>query len=141
MVSSTGNPATVGVADSVCPKRRDDAATSQTKTIAHRRFTSGTVEATPESTSGKLMAFEEAMNFLRQFRADPCRRRDLLHRRLAQAIYGTKFPQEQILPVLTHARAIVENAFADPLLHQQLVIGVREAMRFVPNSLEQAERT
>ena len=82
------------------------------------------------------MAFEKPMNFLRQFRPDPFRGRDLFHRRFPQPIHRTKFPQQQILPVLAHARAIVEDTLADPLLHQKLVIGVREPMGFVADSLE-----
>ena len=34
------------------------------------------------------------------------------------------------------ARTIVEDTFADPLLHQELVIGVREPVRFIADSLE-----
>ena len=47
---------------------------------------------------------------------------------------------KQILAVLAHARAIVENAFADALLHQELVISVGETVRFVANALEQTQR-
>ncbi len=83
------------------------------------------------------MAFEKPVNFLRQLRPDPFGRGDLLYGRFAESVYGTKFSQQQILPVLAHAGAIVENAFADPLLHQQLVIRVREAVRFVTDALEQ----
>ena len=82
------------------------------------------------------MPFEEAMNFLRQLRPDPFRGGDLLDRRLPQSVYRTKFSEEQIFPVLAHAGAIVQNAFADPLLHQQLVIRVGETVGFVANTLE-----
>ena len=47
-----------------------------------------------------------------------------------------KLTQQKIFPVLTHAGTIVENAFADAFLHQQLVIGVGETMRFIANALE-----
>mgnify|MGYP003694154347 CR=1 FL=1 len=47
--------------------------------------------------------------------------------------------QQQILAVLTHAGAIVKNAFADPFFHEQLVICVGEAMRLVANALEQSQ--
>ena len=72
--------------------------------------------------------------------ADPFGGRDLFHGRFAQALHRTEFPQEQIFPVLAHARTIIENAFADPLLHQQLVIGVGEAMRFIADALKQTQR-
>jgi hypothetical protein len=80
------------------------------------------------------------MNFLRQFRPDPFRGCDLFDARLSQAVHGAEFPQEQILPVLAHARAIVENAFADAFFHEQLVVGVREPVGLVANSLEQSQR-
>src|SRR5438045_1820287 len=136
MVSSGGEPATEGAGDSVCASRHDDAATRQRKTAAERKFTSATVLATPESTSGNLMAFEKPMNFLRQFRPDPFRGGDLFHRRFPQPVHRTKFPQQQVLPVLAHARAIVEDTFADPLLHQELLIGVRQPVRLIADSLE-----
>src|SRR5881392_1550330 len=128
---------TEGAGDSVCASRIGAASMRNRKTAAVRNFTSASVLATPESTSGKLMAFEKAMNFLRQLRPDPFRRGDLFHGRFPQSVYGPKFSQQQIFAVLAHARTIVENAFADPLLHQELVIGVRETMRFVADTLEQ----
>ena len=82
------------------------------------------------------MAFEKPMNFLRQFRPDPFRGGDLFHRRFPQPVHRTKFPQQQVLPVLAHTRAIVEDTFADSLLHEELVISIREAVRFVADSLE-----
>src|SRR4051794_10543598 len=96
IASSTGGPTTEGVGDSACARRRGDAATKQRNAIADRNFTSATVEATPESTSGNLMAFEKAMNFLRQFGSDPFGCRDLLHRRFPQPVYRAKFSQKQI---------------------------------------------
>jgi hypothetical protein len=86
------------------------------------------------------MPLQESVHFLGELRPDPLGRGDLLHGRFPQPIDRAKFPQQQILSVLTHAGTIVENALADPLLHQQLVIGIREAMRFITDSLEQSQR-
>ena len=86
------------------------------------------------------MPLQKSMNVLGQFRADSLRRGDLFHTRFPQPIDGPELAQQQILPVLAHARAIVENAFADPLLHQELVVGVGETVGFVANALEQTQR-
>ena len=80
------------------------------------------------------------MHVLRQLWSDSFRRGDFFHSGFPQSVDRPKFPQQQILPVLTHARAIVENAFADPFLHQQLMIGVGETMGFVANALKQTQR-
>src|SRR5256885_14569650 len=136
MVSSAGGPIAAGAGDSVCASRPCPPALRNKKTAAVRNFTSASVLATPESTSRNLMAFEKPVNFLRQLRPDPFGRRDLFHGRFSQSVYRTKFSQEQILAVLTHTGAIVENTFTDPLFHQQLVIRVREPVRFVANALE-----
>ena len=45
----------------------------------------------------------------------------------------------KIFPVLTHARAIVENAFFDSFFHEQLVICVGKPMRLVANALKQTQ--
>ena len=82
------------------------------------------------------MPLQKAVNFLRQFRPDPFRRRDLLHGRFPEPIHGPKISEQQIFAVLTYARAIVENAFADALFHQELMIRVRKAVGFVANSLQ-----
>ena len=42
-------------------------------------------------------------------------------------------------PILTHARAIVENAFFDSFFHEQLVIRVGKPMRLVSNALKQTQ--
>ena len=59
------------------------------------------------------MPLQEAMHFFGQLAANPFRGRNFIHRRFAQTIHGTKLSQQQILPVLTHTWAIIENAFAD----------------------------
>ena len=82
------------------------------------------------------MALQKAMHFFRQFRSDAFGRRDLFHGGFPQAIDRSEFTKEQTFPVLTHARTIIQNTFADPLLHQQLVIGICEAVRFVANALQ-----
>ena len=86
------------------------------------------------------MALQKAMHFFGQFWSDPFGRRNLVNARFAQAIDRTEFSQEQILSVLTHTRAIVENTFVDSLLEQKLVVRVCESMRFVANSLEEMQR-
>jgi hypothetical protein len=82
------------------------------------------------------MLLEKTVNVLRQLWPDAFRRRDLFDRRLPQPFHGTEPAQKQILAVLTHARTIVENAFADALLHQELVVGISESVGLVSNALE-----
>src|SRR5438552_19205600 len=86
------------------------------------------------------MASQEAMDFFRQLSSNSFGGRNLLHARLAQTINGTKLAQQQIFPVLTHARAIIENAFTDAFFHEQLMVGVSETVRLVETSLEQSQR-
>src|SRR5437660_11451332 len=86
------------------------------------------------------MASQEAMDFFRQLSSNSFGGRNLLHARLAQTINGTKLAQQQIFPVLTHARAIIENAFTDAFFHEQLMEGVSETVGLVANSLEQSQR-
>src|SRR6266852_143661 len=86
------------------------------------------------------MSLQEAMDFFRQLSSNSFSRGNLLHARLAQAINGAKLAQHQIFPVLTHARAIIENAFTDAFFHEQLMIGVSETVGLVANSLEQSQR-
>lgn len=83
------------------------------------------------------MPLQKAMHFFGQFWPDPFGSSDLLNARFAQTIDRAKFSQKQAFPVLTHAGTIVENAFVDPLLEQKLVVSIREAMRFVADSLKQ----
>jgi hypothetical protein len=80
---------------------------------------------------------QEPMNIFRQLAPNAFRRRDLFHCRFAQPIHRTKFSQEQSFAVLTYSGAIVQNAFVDPLLEQQLMISIGEAMRFIADSLKQ----
>ena len=48
--------------------------------------------------------------------------------------------RSRFLRFWTYAGAIVENALADAFFHQELVVGVGEAVRFVPNALQQTQR-
>ena len=82
------------------------------------------------------MPLQEAMHLFSQLAANPFCGGDLVNGRFPQAIHGTKSSQQQVLPVLTHARAIVKNAFADALFHEQLMISVGETMCFIANALE-----
>ena len=86
------------------------------------------------------MPLQKAVHFFGQFWPDPFGSSYLLNARFAQTIDRPKSSQEQTVPVLTHARAIVQNAFVDPLLEQELMVSVRETMRFVPDSLKQMQR-
>ena len=86
------------------------------------------------------MPLQKAVDVLGQFRTDSFRGRNLFHARFAEPIDGAESAQEQILAVLTYARAIIENAFADALLHQELVVSVGETVGFVSNALEQTQR-
>ena len=83
---------------------------------------------------------EKAVHFLRQLLAYPFGRRNFFDARFAQALHRTESAQEKIFAVLAHAGTIVENALADPFLHQQLVISVGETVRFVANPLQQTQR-
>src|SRR5207302_8820753 len=87
------------------------------------------------------MPLQEAMHFFSQLGTNPFRGRNFVHRRFAQTIHGTKLPKQQILSVLTHTWAIVKNAFADALFHEQLMISVGETMCFIANALEQTQST
>ena len=66
---------------------------------------------------GFLMSLQKAMDFFGQFRSDAFGRCDLLNVRFPQPLHGTKLPQKKIFSVLTHARAIIQNAFSDSFLH------------------------
>lgn len=74
IVSSTGE------GDSVWASAPENAGKRQNKILARPQFTSAIVVSTPESTSGNLMAFEKAVDFLRQFRSDPFRGGNLFDR-------------------------------------------------------------
>ena len=87
-----------------------------------------------------LMSLEEAVHILGQFWTNALRGRDLLHSCFAEPINGTESTQEQILAVLTYAWTIIEDAFTNAFLHQQLVVSVGEAMGFVSNPLQQTQR-
>ena len=86
------------------------------------------------------MPLQKAMHFFRQFWPDPFGRRDLLDARFPQTIDRPEFTQEQIFPILTYARTIIQNAFINSLLEQKLMIRVRETMRLIPDSLKQMQR-
>src|SRR6266550_5777930 len=87
------------------------------------------------------MPLQEPMHFFGQLGANSFRSRNFLSRGFAQAFHITKPSQQQIFPVLTDARTIVKNAFADALFHEQLMISIGETMGFVANTLEQAQST
>ena len=82
---------------------------------------------------------QKQMHVFRQFSTDPFCSCDLLDACVAEAIHRTEPPQQQIFPVLTHPRTIVENALLDTLFHEQLMICVSESMRFIPDALKQSQ--
>src|SRR6267142_2029626 len=84
------------------------------------------VEASSLRAGHLLMSLQKAVEILSQFWTDAFRRRDLFHGGFPKAIDGAESTQKQVLTALTYARAIIENAFADALLHQELVVGVGE---------------
>src|SRR5260370_2136772 len=90
-------------------------------------------------STDKSMSLQELMHFFGQLSANTFRGSDFLHRRSAQAIHRAELPQQQIFAVLTHTGSIINNAFADSLFHEQLMIRVGEAMRLVANALEQSQ--
>ena len=77
------------------------------------------------------------MHVGRQLCSDSIRSRDFSHTGPPQPFYGAKFSQQQVFAMLTNARAIIENTFAHPFLHQQLMICVGETMGFVTDALKQ----
>src|SRR4029453_6189291 len=87
-------------------------------------------------STNKSMPLQKLMHFFGQLSANPFRGSDFFNRRSAQAIHRAKPSQQQILAVLTHTGAIIKNAFADSLFHEQLMICVSEAMRLAANTLE-----
>ena len=74
------------------------------------------------------------MHFLRQLLAYSFGRCNFSDARSAQPLHRTEFSKKQTFAVLTHPGTIVEDAFSNPFFHQELVIGVGETMRFVPDA-------
>jgi hypothetical protein len=91
------------------------------------------------NTADKSMALQKHVHFLRQLPANPFRRRDLINSCPPKPIHRAEPPQQQILPVLAHPGAIVEDAFFDAFFHQQLMIRVGEPMRFISDALKQSQ--
>jgi len=79
------------------------------------------------------------MHFFRQFSANAFRRGNFLHSRFSQTLHRSKLSQQQILPVLADPRAIIKNALADALFHEELMIRVGKPMGFVPDALKQTQ--
>ena len=107
--------------------------------IPRLRFASLGMTANFGDTADKSMPLQKAVHFFGQLSADAFRGCDLLDACLAEAIHGAELLQQQTFPVLTHARAIVENAFFDSFFHEQLVIRVGKPMRLVANALKQSQ--
>src|SRR4051794_443975 len=60
------------------------------------------------------VSLQKAVNVLGQFRTDAFGTGDLLNGRLPQPVYRPELAQQQVFPVLTYARAIIQNALANP---------------------------
>ena len=86
------------------------------------------------------MPVQKTMHFFGQLAPNSFSRRYLVDARFAESIDRTKFSQQQILSVLTDAWTIIENTFVNSLLQQQLMISIREPVRFVADSLQQVQR-
>ena len=64
------------------------------------------------------MPLEKSVDLFSQLRSDAFRGSDLLYGCLPESLNRTEFAQEKVLAVLAYARAVIENTFADALLHQ-----------------------
>src|SRR5687768_9576441 len=92
-------------------------------------------------SSASAASFHQKLRDLRgELRADSCRGGDLLGTGFAQTRDAAKRAQQKLLAVLGNTRAIVENALRDPSFHEELMIRVRETVRFVADALEQPQR-
>src|SRR5215211_2252852 len=85
------------------------------------------------------MPLQKEMHFFGQLSANAFRSCDLLDTCPAESIHGAEPSQQQIFPVLAHARAIVEDTFFDSFFHEQLMVCVREPMRLIADSLKQSQ--
>jgi hypothetical protein len=85
------------------------------------------------------MPLQKQVHFFRQLSANALCSCDLLNACPAETIHGPEPLQQQTFTILTHARAIVENAFFDSFFHQQLVIRVGKPMGLVSNPLKQTQ--
>ena len=85
------------------------------------------------------MPFQKAVYVLGKLSPNSFGGRDFFDAGFSQSADGSKFSQKQVLPVLTDAGAIVENALSDSFFHQELMIGVCKTVRFVADSLEKAQ--
>ena len=82
------------------------------------------------------MSLQKALYFVGQLGTDPFSRGDFLRAGFAQPFDRSKFSQKQAFPVLTHTRAIVENAFFDSLFQKEPVIGIGESMSLIADALQ-----
>ncbi len=85
------------------------------------------------------MSLEKAMHFFRQLSPNAFRGGNFLDSRFSQPLHRAELSQQQIFPVLAHPRAIIKNALADALFHEQLMIRVGKSMGFVTDALKQAQ--
>ena len=52
----------------------------------------------------------------------------LRNRGLSEPVHRAELFQQRLLAIVTYTRTIVENAFCYTLLHEKLMVSVREAM-------------
>ena len=87
----------------------------------------------------KSMSLQKSMYFFGQLRPDTFGAGDFFHAGFSQSVDRPELSKQQVFPVLTYSGTVVQDAFADPFLHQELMISVGKAVRFVPDSLEQSQ--
>ena len=98
-----------------------------------------TRETSALSRMNKSVRLQKTVHLFGQFRTDSLSSGNFLHPGFAQAIYRSKFSEKQIFSILTHARTIIQDTFVDPFLQEELMIGIRESMRFVADALQQMQ--
>ena len=76
------------------------------------------------------------MHFFRQLLANAFRGGNFLHSRFSQPLDRAELSQQQIFSVLAYSWAIIKNALADALFHEQLMIRVGKSMGFVTDALK-----
>src|SRR5919197_864293 len=91
------------------------------------------------NAADKSMPLQKQVHVFRQFSANAFGSCDLLNASSAEPIHRPEPSEQQAFSILTHASAIVENAFFDAFFHEQLVIRVSKPMCFVSNPLKQTQ--
>ena len=82
------------------------------------------------------MSFQKMFNFHSEFAGNSCDLTNLFGSRFSQAGHRPELHEEALLTRPTDAGTVIEDTFLDSPLHQQLVIPVGKAVRFIPYSLQ-----